>query len=178
MSKSTKLIGLTGPTGAGKTTVADLFRKQGIYVVDCDKVAREVIQVADRSKTAETVFSDRKKLEEFNKTNFPKIISAVDKLIEGQKIAVIDASQLFESGYDKKCDYIISVIANDDTRLSRIIKRDKITKEQAVLRMKSQLSAEFFRKNSNLVIDNSTDNLGENDILSAEDISKILENVK
>jgi dephospho-CoA kinase len=175
--KNKILIGLTGQTGAGKTTVADLFRQKGIYVVDCDKVAREVIPIADRRKMAEIVFSDKSKLDEFNKINFPKIISAVDKLIEGKNIAIVDASQLFESGYNAKCDYIISVIADEKTRLKRITKRDGITQEQAILRMNSQLPQDYFITHSDFVIDNNINLSSEDYAVLSEKINNLKEKI-
>jgi len=75
----------------------------------------------------------------------------------GRKAVIIDAPLLFESNFDKSCDIIISVTADIEKRLERIIKRDNITAEQAEARIKNQKSDGFFIRNSDYVIHNNSD---------------------
>lgn len=126
------VIGLTGQTGAGKTTVSDYLRENGVTVIDADQVARRVVEqgsacIADialefgceyinmdgtlnRRKMARTVFGDKAKLKKLNSLMFPYIIEEIRgelaRLKEEQGgLIVLDAPTLFESGADKECDY-------------------------------------------------------------------------
>lgn len=75
---------------------------------------------------------------------------------EGDGFAVVDAPQLFESGFDRHCDYIVGVIADDDVRIRRIISRDKITLDTAKKRIASQKSNDFFAKNCDFTVHNNS----------------------
>ncbi len=154
MGKSHKdiiLVGLTGQTGAGKTVAGQFFADKGFGVINCDLVSRKVVSdgsdcldriveefsdkilspdgTLDRQKLAMIVFTNNQKLMKLNEIILPyiteKIFGVVDFLIEsGFKTIVLDAPTLFESGLDKKCDIIVSVIAPEKDRVYRIIKRD------------------------------------------------------
>ena len=117
----------------------------------------------DRKALADIVFNDKDKLYLLNRITHPFIIYETllkiselkyDKSI---KYIVFDAPQLFESGADTFCDYIISVVSYKDTRLERIIKRDGITLNEAKARVSSQLDMNFFMKNSDFVLRNDDD---------------------
>lgn len=175
----TRVIGLTGQTGAGKSAVREILEKMGIECIDCDRVAREVTAVGspaldalcevfsndiltpekslDRKKLGSIVFSDKEKLELLNKTIFPFIIADIKrKISECDGDVVLDAPTLFESGCDKLCDTTVAVVADRDVRLERIIARDGITKEDAENRINSQLSENFFRENCDAIIENNS----------------------
>ncbi len=176
------IIGLTGQSGAGKTTVSKAFEQSGFTVINCDMIARKVTEagslcckklseifpecfsndlVLDRRKMAEIVFSDKDKLEKLNQTIYPFINDMIkEKLNEAEKLsefALLDAPTLFEAGADKLCDRIVSVIADEKTRLMRIISRDGISEELAKKRFNSQHTTEFFRQHSDYVIENNGD---------------------
>ncbi len=179
------VIGLTGQTGAGKSTVSYILnQKEGIKVIDCDKLARTVVvngseclvKLAiefspliidedgslNRKKLAEIVFSDHEKLNKMNDIMFPYIIDEIKNQVEqykneGVKAIVIDAPTLFESGCDKFCDLIVVVVADETIRFARILERDNITPEMATTRMNSQFTQEFFMKHADYIIDNSGD---------------------
>ena len=177
------IVGLTGQSGARKTMVSKLFLGDGFAVIDCDVVARKVTEKGsdcnkmlaeffpqcfdvefslDRRKMAEMVFSDKDKLDILNCTIFPfitqNIETAVNDLVnKGQRIIVLDAPTLFESGIDKKCDIIVSVVADENIRLKRISERDKIPVSLIKKRFASQLSQDFFIDNSDFVIENNGD---------------------
>ncbi len=178
------VIGLTGQTGAGKSSVSKIIRSQGITVIDCDAVSREVVAnekgcLADmalefsiailnmdgtlnRKRLAEIVFGDSKKLERLNALIFPYIRSYLkDKLelleAQGERVVVLDAPTLFESGIDADCDSVISVIAPEALRLNRIVVRDHLTDEEARRRIAAQHKDSFYTTRSQIVIINDKD---------------------
>ena len=178
------VIGLTGQTGAGKTVVAGMLRKRGNDVVDADQVSREVVEkypsclgdialkftclilnadgTLNRKKLGAIVFSDKKKLAALNKIIFPYILQEIDQKVEkltnekGESgtIIVLDAPTLFESGCDRYCKKVISVLAPKDLRLGRIVKRDNLTLGEAGKRMDSQNEESFFVDHSDYLIQN------------------------
>jgi len=179
-----KIIGLTGGSGAGKGEVCKAFLSFGIESVDTDKISREVTRKGseclreltekfsgrilggygelDRKKLAEIAFSSRENLDMLNGITHRHILNECGRIIidmqtAGRKAVIIDAPMLFESGFDKSCDFIISVVADSDKRIERIIKRDNITREQAETRIKNQKSDGFFIGNSDYVIYNNSD---------------------
>lgn len=95
-----------------------------------------------------------------NRITHKHIIDAINDWLrkreaEGDKLAVVDAPQLFESGFDRHCDYIIGVIAEENVRLRRIISRDGITREAAIKRIQSQKSNDFFKNNCDFTVYNN-----------------------
>ena len=178
------LIGLTGQTGAGKTTVSRLFAEQGIAVINADAVAREVVQPGhpclralakvcgnrilqpdgqlDRKATAALIFSDTQAKQRYLAVMYPYITAAVREQIAaltaaGNRTVLLDAPTLFESGLDRFCNMVISVTADRESRKARIIARDTLTEDQAEQRMNAQHTEEFFRAHSDAVIENNGD---------------------
>ncbi len=117
----------------------------------------------DRKALASIVFEgdgSRARLEKLNKIahkyikiDTEKILSEYEK--EGKLAVIIDAPVLFESGFDKMCDFTVCVVAPYELKLERIISRDKITKEKAEARLKNQLSDDELISLSTYQIDNS-----------------------
>jgi len=177
-----KIIGLTGPSGSGKGAVAEILRREGFFTLDADQIYKELVLPkpsyqkelvalfspvilndrgeVDRKTLGKVVFSDVKKRELLNKAAHKRVEEEIFAIL-GQKsdlsAVVIDAPQLFESGLDKHCDFIISVAAPEALRMERIIKRDHITKEDALLRFSSQFGDDYFLVNSDVVIVNDGD---------------------
>lgn len=177
------IVGLTGQSGAGKTTVSRLFEESGFAVINCDLVARRVTEsgsdcckelslifpecfdegfTLDRRRMAEIVFSDKEKLNKLNGTIFPYISRNIEGRIadlceSGARIIVLDAPTLFESGIDERCDMIVSVIADEEIRAKRIAERDKIPEELIRRRFKSQLSQDYFISRSDFTVENNAD---------------------
>lgn len=173
------IFGLTGMTGAGKTTVCNVFKESGFHVINCDKVARAVTErgkpclreIADsfgsevicpdgslnRKLTGSIVFNDKQKLMLLDSIIYPYITYDIIKEIENtdSRCILLDAPTLFESGIDYICDKIVSVICSLDNSVSRIMARDSITKEAALARLRSQHTAEFYREKSNFCIENN-----------------------
>jgi len=113
-----------------------------------------------RKKLGDIVFSDNKKLEQLNSICYPYIVAQIQKMISsattlGAENILLDAPTLFESGCNKFCNKIVSVVSNKEQRIRRIIARDGLTKSQAENRIKSQLSEEFFRTHSDYIIENN-----------------------
>ena len=174
------VIGLTGQTGAGKSTVSKVFAENGFFIIDADHIARIVVEkgsnclgelthafgtgiincdgTLNRNSLANIVFNNKSRLDKLNSIIYPYILSEISCRIENTKgFVLLDAPTLFESGANKMCDIIISVIADPQIRKERIIKRDKLTHEQAVSRMKSQLDESFFIEHSDYLIKNNSD---------------------
>ena len=176
-----RVIGLTGQTGAGKSTVSEVFQRHGFAVINADIVAREVVAPGtpclaeifavygdavraadgslDRSATARIVFSDREELSRYNSLIFPYINKAMGERISrleknGAEFVLLDAPTLFESKADRLCDAVVSVTAPEDVRLARIMERDHLTEENAKRRMNAQLTEAFFLAHSTYTIRN------------------------
>jgi len=95
-----------------------------------------------------------------NRITHKHIIDAINAWLRereaaGDEVAVVDAPQLFESGFDRHCDYIVGVIAKREVRLRRIVARDRITEEAANKRIDSQKSDDFFKNNCDFVVYNN-----------------------
>ena len=177
-----EVIGLTGQTGAGKSTVRELFKAKGAAVIDADAVSHDIVDndlscltdivehfycivlndkgKLNRKALGRIVFSDQKKLAVLNKIMFPYIVSAIKGKVTayehaGAQMIVIDGATLIESGCSKMCSVLISVTAEEETRLTRIIHRDGISKRDAVRRVSAQHPEEFYIEASDYVIKNN-----------------------
>lgn len=176
------VIGLTGQTGAGKSTVSRVFADNGFTVINADHIARIVVEkgskcldeisdffgsgilnpdrTLNRKALAKIVFTEKSKLDSLNTIIYPYITGEILKQIRnhsvnGEKLILLDAPTLFESRADDFCEIIISVIASPELREKRIIERDGLTRQQAKERMSSQLDAEFFVAHSDYIIENN-----------------------
>ncbi len=185
MSRSCHVIGLTGQSGAGKTTVSKVFAENGFSVIDADIISREVMKSGspcldelaevfgkdiilpdgslDRKKMGSIVFSDRHKLELLDKICYPYIVCRINERIAqlsdgGSRFILLDAPTLFEAGADRLCEKIISVTADEDIRLKRIMERDGLPSEAVKNRFSSQHSEEFFEAHSDYIIKNNQTN--------------------
>ena len=176
----TKVIGLTGGIGSGKTTIANYFNEMGVPVYIADDGARNVMKSEDiieeiktsfgealfennilnRAKLAEIVFNDKDKLAELNAIVHPAVKKDFEVWLlqhKSYQYVIYEAAILFESGRYKECDLIITVTAPEEVRIERVLKRDNTTREQVLSRMKMQWNDENRISRSNFVINN--DNL-------------------
>jgi len=175
------LIGLTGMSGAGKSTVAAWFEKRGFRLIDCDALVHSLyedwryaalIQEAfgsdyiqngsvDRKKLGALVFSDSGALKKLNETVSPFIMRAVTERIEAAKkqdiATVLDAPLLFEYGLEKFCDLVIGVTAELEIAVKRLSVRDRRSETEIRSRLASQHGAAFFREHCDYVLENNTD---------------------
>ena len=177
------IIGLTGQTGAGKSTVRDILQSKGAAVIDADSVAHDITDnnldciydivshfsclvlnekgKINRKALGKRVFSDPKELAVLNKIIFPYILDAIEhevlgRIARGYENIVIDGATVIESGCGKMCDVLVSVVAEEETRITRIIKRDGISKIDAERRVSAQKPEEFYTENSDFVIHNDS----------------------
>lgn len=172
-----KIIGLTGMSGAGKSTVCGLFALKGHMIIDCDGIARKTARnpafldelqsrfperllnadgSLDRAKTAELIFSDSAKLEFYDRIIFPYIVYDVIREIKiAKNDVVLDAPTLFESGLDMLCTDIVGVIADREVCAERITLRDGISRDSARARLSVQRDGDFFRERCGFIIENN-----------------------
>ncbi len=163
------VIGLTGPSGAGKTTALEAAADLGASVYDCDRIYAQLL-VTDRAlldaiedafpgtveggtlnrrKLAARAFSDEKELLRLNAVTHPAICRHVERSIAadragGARLAVIDAVELFASGLSGLCDDTVFVTAPKNERLARIMGRDGIAADRAGDRVGIQKTDEYF----------------------------------
>ena len=176
------IAGLTGMSGAGKTTACRIFSECGFETVNCDDVARRVVECGkpalvmisrrfgsdilhpdgslDRRKLGNIVFSDARSREELNEIIYPFITYDIVNNIacgsaEGTGLVLLDAPTLFESGADALCDTIVCVTADKGACAERIMERDGITREQAEDRLSSQHRADYYIERSEFSAVNS-----------------------
>ncbi len=176
------VVGLTGPTGAGKSTVAAAFAEYGIKSIDADKVAREITQpgspalseltsafgedilnsdgTLNRMELAARAFKNERTTKLLNDITHPLIIMKIRRMIKelgesGEKIVIIDAPLLFESGIDSMCDKTVAVVADIDTRYERILARDHLSNKEARQRMSAQNEAYYYISKADFVIENN-----------------------
>lgn len=172
------IVGLTGPTGAGKSSVTQIAEKKGIKVIDCDLYAskatekgseglsalvkafgKEILNIdgeLNRKALARIAFSSYDKTQLLNKTILPFIKELVLAEIDTDKV-LLDAPTLFESGMDKICSKTVAVLADKDKRLKRITERDSISVGDATIRINGGKNDEFFKNNADYVIYNNED---------------------
>lgn len=195
--KKCKIIGLTGQTGAGKSTVAKLFAEYNIKIIDADSIVHKIYSGAsvcpktlaaafgnevlnldgtpNRPRLAKAAFSSKENLALLNSIVHPFVMYELllqikSEIAKGTETVAYDAPQLFESNSDLICDVIVSVVAEKSVRMQRICSRDGIAPEAAEARINAQLNEEYFRKNSDYIIEN---NKGLNDLtLATETVLK------
>ncbi|MEW6556677.1 MAG: dephospho-CoA kinase [Elusimicrobiota bacterium] len=165
-----KIIGLTGGIASGKTAVLNEFKKLGIKTISCDKITQQVykwtnvqirikklFRTLNRKKIAKIVFSDSVKRKQLEKILHPAIIKELNHLITQSlnHLIVVDVPLLFEAHLERMFNKIIVVYCKKNQQIERLMKRDKITRTEAVKRITSQMplskkikSAEFVIKNT------------------------------
>lgn len=177
------VIGLTGPTGAGKGAVAAVFESLGAFVIDCDSVAREVVCPGepaltelvdafgreillddgslDRKRLAELAFATGEGTATLNGIAHPhirrRLSETINRVSAEHEYIVLDAPTLFESGVCDMCGVTVAVTADDRVRLERIMERDGLTKEQALRRMSAQQDNRWYAERCDIAIANDGD---------------------
>jgi dephospho-CoA kinase len=177
------IVGLTGPTGSGKSEVSRVFVGRHIPVIDADELARRVVEKGspcleklvhefsedilcddgslNRRQLAKRAFATPEDTQLLNDITHPYIIDLTKRILMQleqvhEPVAVIDAPLLFESGMDSVCDLTVAVVAPYERRLRRIRERDDLTEKQATSRMAAQQDEEFYVSHANYVLRNDT----------------------
>lgn len=174
----TKIVGLTGGIGSGKTTITRYIETKGIPVYIADDAGKRVMEhqeiidkvnalfnnevllangLLDRKKIASIVFNNSEKLVKLNNIVHPAVALDFEKFKENNKKAAIivkESAVLFESNTYKSCDFTILITAPEDIRIQRVIKRDGISKEEVLNRIKNQMSEEEKELKANFVVQN------------------------
>ena len=170
------IIGLTGPTGAGKSLVSSVAAQQGYQVIDCDLAARRAVErnsegllslikvfgdeilnsdgTLNRKALAKRAFSAKENTQLLNETLLPHIVKLIESEMVSDKV-LLDAPTLFESGIDKKCTVTVAVLADREERKRRILERDCINEQEAELRMGAGKEDDFYRRRADFVIYNN-----------------------
>ena len=171
-----RIIGLTGPTGSGKSLVSDVAKTVGYQVINCDIIARKATEkgsygllrlasvfgeeilngddTLNRKELAKRAFSSAENTELLNKTLLPYIVKLVKAEIKSDKV-LLDAPTLFESGIDSECQLTVAVLADREIRKGRIMARDNITEKEAELRINAGKSDEFYKLRADYIIYNN-----------------------
>jgi dephospho-CoA kinase len=190
----TKIIGLTGGIGSGKTTIANHFMAAGVPVYIADDAARKLMQSAaiiqeirstfggeifengilNREKLAKIVFSNPEKLKLLNAIIHPAVKKHFRKWIlnhQNSPFIIYEAAILFESGSYKDCDKIITVTAPMESRIQRVIQRDNASREQVLKRINAQWTDNQRATKSDFIIENIDPEMAKSKV---DEILKIL----
>ena len=170
------IIGITGGTGCGKTTLLKLVEQAGGLVLDCDAIYHQLLRTdpslpaaiearfpgtvengqLQRKKLGAIVFSDEKALLDLNTITHKAVKQEVLRQLEARpKLAAIDAIALFEGGLAELCDTTVAVTAPTEDRVRRLILRDGITEEYARSRIAAQHEEDWFRQRCDCILENN-----------------------
>ena len=170
------ILGITGGSGCGKTTLLKQVQALGGLVLDCDEIYHRLLRedeellraiearfpgtvsegTLQRKKLGQLVFSDPQALEDLNRITHTAVKREVLRLLEEKpKLAAIDAIALFEGGLGELCDVTVAVTAPREDRVKRLMAREGIPREYAEKRLDAQHSSEWFRERCDYVLDNS-----------------------
>lgn len=170
------ILGITGGTGCGKTTLLTCIGSQGGLILDCDAIYHDLLRtdlallgaiekrfpgtvengVLQRKKLGKLVFSDEKALNDLNKITHSAVKAEVlRRLAHKPKLAAIDAIGLFEGGLAELCDVTVAVTAPEEDRIRRLMIRDGIDWDYAKRRIAAQKSAEWFRERCDFCLENN-----------------------
>jgi len=180
------IIGVTGQTGSGKSTVSTIIKNNtGAVVIDADQVVRELMGPGkeyykealrifgedilynrrkankwkiNNSKFARILFDDKDKREEFNKITYKYVGKRTKEIIlenKDKNFAVLDFPLLYEGGFDKICNCVVGVVADEETKIARLDERSKLTREESLKRLNLQMPEEELRQRADYIVDNS-----------------------
>ncbi|MDR0425788.1 MAG: dephospho-CoA kinase [Clostridiales bacterium] len=173
------VVGITGGIASGKTVLSTCLSERGAYIIDADLISRDVIRLpevqaaikaafptvfwpggdVDRTALRAVVFDDEGKRLRLNEIMHPAILTEIRKKIDEapQKLVYIVVPLLFEAGYDTLCHYIVTIVADEQKRISRLLNRDTISEELAVKIMRAQISeSERITGANEVIVNNDT----------------------
>jgi len=170
------IIGITGGTGCGKTTLLELLRQQGALILDCDAIYHRLLRedpsllaaiavrfpgtvengTLQRKKLGAIVFGDPAALEELNRITHGAVKAEVLRLLEANPgLAAIDAIGLFESRLNELCKLTVAITAPTEARVRRLMARDGISRDYALARIAAQPAPEEFAARCDYVLENN-----------------------
>ncbi|MGI6712510.1 MAG: dephospho-CoA kinase [Bacillota bacterium] len=177
------IIGLTGGISSGKSTVSAILKELGAYIIDADAIAREVVMPGrpawreiihvfgakilqedgqiNRKALADIVFQDEEARRKLNEITHPRISEERNRIIaeiaakDEKAIIVFDVPLLIETGMYKEVDEVWLVALPEDLQIKRLINRDKISEEEALRRISSQMPLAEKKKYAHHIIDTS-----------------------
>ena len=178
------VVGVTGGLGVGKTTVCDLFMRLGRTVMSADEIARELTErdpsirhqiraafgdsiyspkgVLNRAELANVVFASIRQRRRLDSIVHPAVFKIIDERINSmtadqrRPYLLIEAALIYETGMDKRLDYVIVVDAEDQTRIQRVMQRDHVSREQVMRRIQSQMPGERKRTQADFIVENNS----------------------
>ena len=169
------IIGITGGTGCGKTTLLQLIAERGGLILDCDAIYHELLRTdaemlatidarfpgtvedgaLNRKKLGAIVFADENALLDLNRITHAAVKAEVLRRLEAvPQLAAIDAIGLFEGGLAELCDVTVAITAPEDSRIQRLMKRDGISEDYARSRIRAQHDENWFREKCDYVLVN------------------------
>ena len=182
LAEKLTLIGITGPSGVGKTTALQELGAMGALVLDCDVIYHELLEQdkdllaaleeafpatvrdgrLDRKALGRIVFADDGKLAELNRITHRFVTRAVDARLQeyamqGGRLAAVDAVELISSGLSQKCAATVGVLAKREKRIERIMRRDGISRGAAEARIDAQKPDRYYRENCSHILFNNAD---------------------
>ena len=174
------IIGITGSSGAGKTTALHVLRDLGALIIDCDEVYHRLTEEStelraaiedrfgpvyrdgrlDRKALGAIVFRDQKALSDLNAITHQFINDELDRLLReyamnGGALVGIDAVELISGGAAKRCTKVYGVLAPREKRLERIMAREGISRDYAQLRLAAQKSDDYYREHCDAILFNN-----------------------
>ena len=175
MEHRTFILGITGGTGCGKTTLLTCIENLGGLVLDCDAIYHRLLEtdsvllasiearfpgtvedgIIQRKKLGAIVFSDEQALADLNAITHGAVKAEVLRLLaEKPGLAAVDAIALFEGGLAELCDVTVAVTAPVESRVPRLMERDGISEEYARKRIGAQHNDKWFREHCDHVLEN------------------------
>ena len=178
------VIGITGSSGAGKSTICDMLKKYyKVKIINAYKIAKKlsrkgtsyIIDIIEkfgkdivdeegelrRKRLAEIIYTNPEKRKELNNCTFKYIRKEIERQVNKEKesgtTVIIDAPLLFECELDKLCDKVIGIISKRELQLERIVARDNVDYENAEKRLNAQESNEFYKEKCDEIIENNND---------------------
>lgn len=181
-----KIIGITGSSGSGKSTVTQILEKElKAKVINADEIVKqmqtqgskyfeEIVELfgkgvikengsLNRRKLAEIIFQDKAQKEKLDNLTYKYVVEEIRKQVNMAKeeYVIIDAPLLIESKLNEICNSVIAVVSKKEEQVKRICKRDNIEESKAKLRIEAQKDNEFYKKNANYVVENNGGNYDE-----------------
>ena len=174
-----RIVGITGGIGSGKSSVLKLIESKNITKINSDQIVNNLLRVdskvikfckinfdvhidqstknfaKNKNKLANILFTDLEALNKFEKFIWPIALQQVEKNIKKENITLIEVSKLFEAEWNKICDFVLTVEANREVCISRIIKRSNFSRSDILRRMKNQSSSKYRRDLSDFILDNN-----------------------